>query len=143
MKIIDENRKEMLDFDPTKGYLVKKQRFVKHHEAVKAVEEKGHYEVIAEYPNGGKDVEWVIDTPGVKEQEAYDEYEDVQQFVPFTAAQLAVQRISDLKQLLRDSDYNILKVVEGALTLQDCSEIIKKRATWRKEINDLEKKHNL
>lgn len=27
-------------------------------------EEIGHYETITEYPNGGKDVEWVVDTPG-------------------------------------------------------------------------------
>ena len=26
-------------------------------------EESGHYEVIREYPNGGKDVEWKVDTP--------------------------------------------------------------------------------
>lgn len=28
-------------------------------------EEQGHYEVIHEYPNGGKDVEWKVDTPEV------------------------------------------------------------------------------
>lgn len=29
------------------------------------LEEQGHYEVIREYPNGGKDVEWKVDTPEV------------------------------------------------------------------------------
>ncbi len=28
-------------------------------------EERGHYEVIREYPTGGKDVEWKIDTPEI------------------------------------------------------------------------------
>lgn len=28
-------------------------------------EERGHYEVIREYPTGGKDVEWKVDTPEV------------------------------------------------------------------------------
>lgn len=28
-------------------------------------EERGHYEVIREYPNGGKDVEWNVDTPEI------------------------------------------------------------------------------
>lgn len=143
MRIVDQNGIELSDFDPKKGYLVEKQLFIKHHEAVEAVEEIGHYEVVAEYPNGGKDVEWVVDTPGVEAKDAYDEYEDVQQFIPFTAAQLASQRIEELKQQLRDSDYNILKIVEGAITLQDCAEVIKKRASWRKEINDLERKHGL
>lgn len=143
MRIVDQNGIELSDFDPKKGYLVEKQLFIKHHEAVEAAEEIGHYEVVAEYPNGGKDVEWIVDTPGVEAREAYDEYETVQQFIPFTAAQLAMQKIEELKQQLRDSDYHILKIVEGAITLQDCAEVIKKRASWRKEINDLERKHNL
>jgi hypothetical protein len=143
MRIVDQNGIELSDFDPKKGYLVDRQLFIKHHEAVEAVEEIGHYEVVVEYPNGGKDVEWVVDTPGVEAREAYDEYEDVQQFIPFTAVQLASQRIEELKQQLRDSDYHILKIVEGAITLQDCAEVIKKRASWRKEINDLERKHGL
>ena len=46
---------------------------VVHHDAVQHVEEQGHYEVIAEYPNGGKDVRWVIDVPGVEGHDAYDE----------------------------------------------------------------------
>ena len=44
-----------------------------HHDAIKGIEEQGHYEVIAEYPNGGKDVKWVIDIPKVEAKEAYDE----------------------------------------------------------------------
>lgn len=28
-------------------------------------EEEGHYETIQEYPNGGKDVEWIVDVPEV------------------------------------------------------------------------------
>lgn len=35
------------------------------------VEEQGHYETICEYPNGGKDVEWVVDVPEKGHWEAF------------------------------------------------------------------------
>lgn len=138
MKIIDEKGVELISYDSSKGYLKEAKRFVQHHEAVEAVEEQGHYEVTAEYENGGKDVAWVVDKPGVEAREAYDEYEAVLQFVPFTEAELALRRIEELKQKLQSTDYNILKIVEGALSLADCADVIKQRAAWRREINELE-----
>ncbi len=51
----------------------------------------------------------------------------------------AERRIQELKKNLADTDYNILKIVEGAATLDDMSDIIIKRSNWRKEINELEK----
>ena len=44
-----------------------------HHDAVVGRQEQGHYETVAEYPNGGKDVRWVIDVPSVTASDAYDE----------------------------------------------------------------------
>lgn len=139
MRILDEQGNELETYDNTKGYLVNDKVLIAHHEAVEAVEEQGHFETIAEYPNGGKDVEWVVDTLGVEAAEAWDEYEDIYRYIPYTAAELAEMRIGVLKQHLFDTDYNILKVVEGAMTLADCSDVLKKRAAWRKEINELEK----
>jgi hypothetical protein len=127
--------------DLSKGYLKTDSLFIRHHEAIEAVEEVGHFETIKEYPNGGKDVDWIVDTPAVEAQDAWDEYEEVQRFVLFTEKELASRRIGELKQMLTDTDYNILKIVEGATTLQSCAEVIKKRASWRKEINELEDKH--
>ena len=49
------------------------------------------------------------------------------------------RRIAELKERLRQSDYHILKVVEGAKTLSECAEIIRQRTLWRREINTLEK----
>lgn len=58
--------------DLEKGWLRNATRTV-HHEAVAGVPEQGHYETVAEYPNGGRDVEWIVDVPGVEAQDAYDE----------------------------------------------------------------------
>ena len=138
MRILDINNIEIANPDMTKGRLVEDKVFVQYHEAVEAVPEQFHYETIREYPNGGKDVEIVIDVPGVEAADAWDEYEDILRYIPFTEVELATSRIAELKQKLQDTDYHILKVVEGALTLDDCTEIMAERASWRKEINELE-----
>lgn len=142
MRILDEYGVEISAFDPTKGRVEEKKILLKHHEAVEAVEEVGHYEVVKEYPNGGKDTEWVVDVPGVEAREAWDEFETVLQFIPFTKQELATQRIAELKQMLRDTDFHILKIVEGVATLRECAEIIAKRIAWRQEINELERERS-
>ena len=139
MKIVDMDNNVLETIDETKGYLKHDSLFVCHHEAVEAVEEQGHWETIAEYPNGGKDVDWVIDVPGSEYKEAWDEYEDILRFVPFGKKELAEIKIEELKQKLSNTDYNIIKVMEGAATLTEMADIIAQRAMWREEINELEK----
>lgn len=90
MKIIDSNGNPIEAPDLTKGYLKPETQTI-HHDAVAGVEEVSHYETIAEYPNGGKDVRKVVDVPGVAAQEAYDEEVDVQRYVLYTAEELAAQ----------------------------------------------------
>ena len=90
MKIIDSNGVEIATPDLTKGYLKPETRTI-HHDSVAGVEEVSHYETIAEYPNGGKDVRKVVDVPGVAAKEAYDEEVEVQRYVLYTAEELAAQ----------------------------------------------------
>ena len=90
MRILDTNNNEITSPDLSLGHLEKESIFVKHHEAKVAVEEVGHYEVIAEYPEtGGKDVEWIIDVPGVIAGDAWEEYEEIMRYIPYTAEELA------------------------------------------------------
>lgn len=139
MRIFDENGILIESPDMAKGYLKNDSLFVMHHEAVEAVEEQGHWVTIKEYPNGGKDVDWVVDVPAVEAKEAWDEYEDILRFVAYTAKELAAKKIEELKRNLSETDYNIIKVVEGAATLSEMADVIKKRANWRTEINKLER----
>lgn len=50
-----------------------------------------------------------------------------------------MERISELKKLLADSDYQAIKYAEGLISASDYIPIKAKREMWRKEINDLEK----
>lgn len=88
-RIFDENDIEIQNPDLEKGYLKEDSLFIMHHESIKSVEEQGHWETIAEYPNGGKDVAWVIDVEGVEAQEAWDEYKDIYRYILYTPDQLA------------------------------------------------------
>lgn len=90
MNIIDEHGNPIENPDLTKGYLKQETQTV-HHDAVAGVEEVSHYETIAEYPNGGKDVRKVVDVPGVAAQDAYDEEVEVHRYVLYTAEELAAQ----------------------------------------------------
>ncbi len=138
MRILDQNNTLLHTVDKSKGYLKRDRLFLRHHPAVEAVPSKGHYETVKEYKNGGKEVAWVEDVPGVAAKEAWDEYEDILRFVPYTPGELARRRIEQLKESLRSTDYLILKVVEGAVTLSQITETVKNRAAWRKEIKELE-----
>ena len=78
---------EALDY--AKGYLAVRKR-IHHHPAVEAAAETGHMETLGEYPaTGGRDVRWVVDTPGADAQEAWDEEEMYTEYVRYTEEELA------------------------------------------------------
>ena len=76
MKIFDENGILIKNPDLEKGQLVRHEKPIVHRYKV-TVEEQGHYETIKEYPNGGKDVEWVVEVPEEGHWETYDEVGNV------------------------------------------------------------------
>ena len=55
-----------------------------------------------------------------------------------TEYEKAQARIAELKKLLADSDYAVIKIAEGVATADDYSEILNSRKAWRAEINELE-----
>ena len=90
MKILDETGAVVENPDLTLGYLTTSTEEVTH-PAVEGVEEVNHYETVAEYPNGGRDVRKVIDVPGVPAQAARTEQVPVQRYNRYTAEELAAQ----------------------------------------------------
>lgn len=105
-RILDANDNELKleDLDLNAGKLVDETITV-HHDAVEGVEEVSHVEVLKEYyetgPDGepvldedghkivfGKDVKTIIDVPGVEAKPAYDEQEEIQRYIPYTAEEL-------------------------------------------------------
>ena len=89
MRILDENNVEITAPELSLGHLVEEEVFVAHHPAVEEVPEQWHYETVNDYPNGGKDVVKVIDVPGMEAKDAWDEYETIKRYVPYTEEELA------------------------------------------------------
>ena len=87
MEIYNESMERIENPDVSIGYLTASTRTL-HHEAIEGVDEVCHYEVVAEYPNGGKDVKKVIDVPGVKARDAWDEEIEIQIYHPYTKEEL-------------------------------------------------------
>ena len=90
MKILDETGAVIENPDLTLGYLTDSTEEITH-PAVEGVEELFHYETVAEYPNGGKDVRRVIEVPGVPGQDAWTEQVPIQRYILYTAEELAAQ----------------------------------------------------
>ena len=129
MRILDETNVERneSELDLNLGFLQPESIVSIHHDATEAVEEIGHYEVIAEYPNGGKDVIWVIDVPGIEAKEAWDEYEDIQRYVLYTEEEL-VARDAEKKAKEEEAMLNaqLRQVAANAVTWDELAEAFKK-----------------
>ena len=129
MRILDENNIELTEdqINLELGYLQLETIISEHHEAIEETKEVGHYEVIAEYPNGGKDVAWVIDVPGTEAKEAWDEYEDIQRYVLYTEEELAAKE-AEKKAKEEEAKLNVQlrQLAENAVTWDELAEALKK-----------------
>lgn len=86
-EIYNEAMERIENPDLTLGYLRPGTR-TEHHESVQGVKEVWHYETVAVYPNGGKDIRKVVDVPGVEAKAAWDEEIQIQIYVPYTQDEL-------------------------------------------------------
>ena len=101
MKIIDETGAVVENPDLTLGYLTDDTEEITH-PAVEGVAEVAHYETVAEYPSGGKDVRKVVDRPGVQAKEEWVEKVPIQKYIRYTAEELAAQEEARKKQEAQD-----------------------------------------
>ena len=137
-KVYNADKTKILDsYDLNSGYL-KKDTILVHIDEVKEVKEQGHYDILKEYPNGGKEVKWIIDVPGVEYQPSKDTEEDILVYVEYTQKEKNIIKIMELKQLLAESDFRAIKYAEGEYTDEEYAPYREQRKAWRKEINELE-----
>ena len=101
MKIIDETGAVVENPDLTLGYLTDDTQPLEH-PAQEAVAEVAHYETVAEYPSGGKDVQRVVDVPGVPAKPAWTEQLPIKRYIRYTAEELAAQEEARKKQQQRE-----------------------------------------
>ena len=119
MRVFNEDKtQELKEYDLNKGHLELDKLFIRHHKAVEEIKEQWHYETIAEYPNGGRDVSKVIDVPYQAPQEAFDEYEDIYVYIPYTDEELEeLNKPSELEILKREQEVTAQAVQDLILTM--------------------------
>ena len=118
MKILDETGAIMENPDLTLGYLTDDTQPLEH-PAQEAVAEVAHYETVAEYPGGGKDVQRVVDVPGVPARPAWTEQLPIKRYIRYTAEELAAQEEARKKQEAKD------KLPETVAALQEDNKMLK------------------
>ena len=118
MKIIDETGAVVENPDLTLGYLTDDTQPLEH-PAQEAVAEVAHYETVAEYPGGGKDVQRVVDVPGVPAKPAWTEQLPIKRYIRYTAEELAAQEEARKKQEAKDKLPETVATLQAALADAD------------------------
>ena len=126
MKIIDETGAVVENPDLTLGYLTDDTEEITP-PAVEGVEEQWHYETVAEYPNGGKDVQKIIDRPGVQAQKEWVEQVPIQRYIRYTEEELAAQ-----EQAKKDAEARA-KLPETVAALQEDNKTLKEESKMLKQ----------
>lgn len=133
MEVYNQNKTEILtEYDLSKGYLTTDyiEEVVPE---VQAIEEQGHFETVAEYENGGKDVKWVIDVAGVEYKPARIEKIPATIYVPYTDEQLKQRQIRTkimrLAELTKD-----LAQAQAGLIIDDLEQ---RKAEFRTLLNEV------
>lgn len=65
----------------------------------------------------------------IESPDIWDEYKDILRFIAFTDKELSIRRIDELKALLRNTDYMIIKIMEGTATWDEYKDIITQKRT--------------
>ena len=118
MKIIDETGAVVENPDLTLGYLTDSTEEITH-PAVEGVEEQWHWETVTEYPNGGRDVQKIVDRLGVQAQEEWVEQVPIQKYIRYTAEELAAQEEARKKQEAKDKLPETVAALQAALADAD------------------------
>ena len=118
MKILDETGAVVENPDLTLGSLTNDTQPLEH-PAQEAVAEVAHYETVAEYPGGGRDVQKVIDVPGVPAQAAWTEQVPIQKYIRYTAEELAAQEEARKKAEAREKLPETVAALRAALADAD------------------------
>lgn len=122
MKILDKDNNEITSPDLEKGYLKIETIVIKHHDAIEAKQGKSHIEVVKEYGNGGKDVITVWDENPTEAKEAWDETEEINRYIPYSAEELA--KISKEKEDAENKEAKLNSLYNADMTFSDVVDAI-------------------
>lgn len=102
MRIFNQDKtQEIANPDLTLGYLANDRLFIAHHEATPEIKMQGHVEPFTN-EFGLPDENFVIDVEYSPARDAWDEYENIQVYIPYTEEELNAKRIKDYEKFVED-----------------------------------------
>lgn len=102
MRIFNQDKtQEIANPDLTLGYLANDRLFIVHHEATPEIKMQGHVEPFTN-EFGLPDENFVIDVEYSPARDAWDEYENIQVYIPYTEEELNAKRIKDYEKFVED-----------------------------------------
>lgn len=122
MRILDKDNNEITSPDLEKGHLKIETIVIKHHDAVEANPGKSHIEIIKEYSNGGKDVKTVWDEKPTEAKSAYDETEEIQRYILYSADEL--EKIAKEKEEAKNKEEKLKSLYDADMTFSDVVDAI-------------------
>ena len=93
----EQKTEELFDVDLENGTLLDDLLQIGMTEGISEVDEVGHYEVVKEYPNGGKDVEWVVTIPRVEELPSQPIFEEIFIYKPYVRSVISEEEKEENK----------------------------------------------
>lgn len=109
VEIYNEKMERIENPDLSKGRLVEHTKTIKH-EAVEGVEEVSRYEIVKEYPNGGKDLKKVVVVPGVKAKPPRTEEVKYYVYKEFTKEELEKKKKPTNEERLNEIEKTIAEI---------------------------------
>lgn len=67
-----------------------------------------------------------------------EDYETIRRYIRIPDGELVRRRIEALKRKLRETDYCVLKIMEGVSAPDDYAQLLASRRAWRAELSGLE-----
>ena len=116
IKIVDETGAVLENPDLTLGWLKDETEAVEH-PAQEGVPELSHYVTVARYPNGGEDVQKVIDREGIPAKDAWTEQVPVQRYIRYTAEELAARKKAEQAAQLPTTEERLAALEAAMLDL--------------------------
>lgn len=143
MRIFNQEKTEELENpDLSLGYLKQEKLLVAHHGPQEEILRQSHYEVVAVYPNGGKDLQEVVDAEYRPAKEAWDEYEDILVYIPYTEEELIIHKRESIRQQREAECFSVVN--RGELWYEKLTEAQRKElSAWYEAWLDAPKTGNV
>lgn len=132
-RIFSTDKKTLIENPNLKLGFLKEDKLITKIDEIPYVAEEGHYEIVREYPNGGKDIKWVVDVEGQEYVPEIEQVEEILIYVPYSKKELEELELDRLRALRETECFTVInrgKLWYDRLTSEQFEELNEWYTTW-------------